>query len=383
MSYDGPGFYAWCDADIRLASFVATLYALAVPDGKWTVTVEAMRQADDLSRHSASMGDIIALVRSAYGPTTLANVRFNALLPSGRSRYSPMRCIGEERRRLYFDAPISASTGEHKDIFPTSLKIPVPHPAHSINAEAAIAAMQIHDDCESILLGICAPDANKRVSNGLCTGASGHPTSLEAAATYHADGRAARDLALAWVHLHDGDKVGYALGLSLSELTARVEAAPRAARVGVASKLDRVDEHLHSDWCLRKDKEGRPTRAEATRHGPRSLLPGDAPLTREQVLAALATPPDMLLQALEAAAVPSDEWRIANAQAVELIEAQKQRAPTCKVKVSTGKHIRFIEQHAPYHVRRLPNGGVMLATHPYRTLWPLWQDALFLLGITP
>jgi hypothetical protein len=33
-------------------------------------------------------------------------------------------------------------------------------------------------------------------------------------------------------------------------------------------------------------------------------------------------------------------------------------------------------------VRRLPNGGVMLATHPYRTLWPLWADALFLLGIT-
>jgi hypothetical protein len=26
---------------------------------------------------------------------------------------------------------------------------------------------------------------------------------------------------------------------------------------------------------------------------------------------------------------------------------------------------------------------VLLATHPYRTLWPLWADALFLLGITP
>jgi hypothetical protein len=32
-------------------------------------------------------------------------------------------------------------------------------------------------------------------------------------------------------------------------------------------------------------------------------------------------------------------------------------------------------------VRRLPNGAVMLATHPYRTLWPLWADALGLLGI--
>ena len=26
-------------------------------------------------------------------------------------------------------------------------------------------------------------------------------------------------------------------------------------------------------------------------------------------------------------------------------------------------------------------GGVLLATHPYRTLWQLWADALFLLGI--
>jgi len=28
------------------------------------------------------------------------------------------------------------------------------------------------------------------------------------------------------------------------------------------------------------------------------------------------------------------------------------------------------------------SSGVLLATHPYRTLWPLWADALFLLGIT-
>jgi hypothetical protein len=33
-------------------------------------------------------------------------------------------------------------------------------------------------------------------------------------------------------------------------------------------------------------------------------------------------------------------------------------------------------------MRRLPNGGVLLATHPDRILWPLWADALFLLGIT-
>ena len=81
--------------------------------------------------------------------------------------------------------------------------------------------------------------------------------------------------------------------------------------------------------------------------------------------------------------MPDDEWHAVEPRALELIEARKQGAPTEEVNVSTGKHTRFIERHAPYHVRRLPNGGGLLATHPYRTLWPLWADALFLLGITP
>jgi hypothetical protein len=80
--------------------------------------------------------------------------------------------------------------------------------------------------------------------------------------------------------------------------------------------------------------------------------------------------------------MPDDEWRAVESRALDLIEAKKQGAPTEEVNVSTGKHTRFIQRHAPFHVRRLPNGGVMLATHPYRTLWPLWADALYLLGIT-
>lgn len=115
---------------------------------------------------------------------------------------------------------------------------------------------------------------------------------------------------------------------------------------------------------------------------PRAPLPGDIPLTCEQVLAALATPKETLLQALEAAAVPDEAWQAVEPQALERIEAMEKGSPTYIVDVTTGKHTRFIEHHAPYHIRRLPNGGVMLATHPYRTLWPLWQDALLLLGIT-
>ncbi|MFS8071960.1 MAG: hypothetical protein ACMG6S_36790, partial [Byssovorax sp.] len=69
--------------------------------------------------------------------------------------------------------------------------------------------------------------------------------------------------------------------------------------------------------------------------------------------------------------------------ALETIEASATGVPTYKVDLTTRKHVQFIERHAPYHVRRLPNGGVLLATHPYRTLWQLYADALFLLGITP
>lgn len=57
--------------------------------------------------------------------------------------------------------------------------------------------------------------------------------------------------------------------------------------------------------------------------------------------------------------------------------------PSYEVRVATGRHVRFIERHSPYYVRRLPSGGLLLATHPSRTLWPLWADALLVLGIMP
>ena len=81
--------------------------------------------------------------------------------------------------------------------------------------------------------------------------------------------------------------------------------------------------------------------------------------------------------------MPDDEWRAVEPRAREAIQATKDGALTHEVDVTTRKHVQFIERHAPYHVRRLPNGGVLLATHPYRALWQLYADALFLLGITP
>ncbi|WP_438033966.1 hypothetical protein [Sorangium sp. So ce204] len=92
-----------------------------------------------------------------------------------------------------------------------------------------------------------------------------------------------------------------------------------------------------------------------------------------------------LVGALEASAVPDEAWRAVEPRArelvQELIEEPREGETSYEVNVATGRHVRFIEHHSPYHVRRLPNGGLMLATHPFRTLWPLWSDALFVLGL--
>ena len=115
----------------------------------------------------------------------------------------------------------------------------------------------------------------------------------------------------------------------------------------------------------------------------RSWLPGDAELRREQVLAALSAAAATLLEALEVSAVPDDEWRAGEARAIETMQVTKGSVPAYAVDVNAGKDVPWIEQHAAYHARRLPNGGVMLSTHPYRTLWQLYEGALFLLGIDP
>jgi hypothetical protein len=267
-------------------------------------------------------------------------------------------------------------------VFPARLAIAIGSGVRSTPAEAAISSMEVQLETEEILLGLCAPDARARVVTGACTAVWwSWPAPLEACATYHADDRVARDLALSWVHLYDGDIVGRAARLSLDALAARVEAAPKGARVGVATNVERIEQHVLLDIEASRSRSERPTRPDAIRRVPRAVLPGDVELTREQVLRTLSIPPVTLLEALEASAVPDDEWRSAEARAREIINETKGGAPCYEVDVSTGKHLRFIERHSTYHVRRLANGGVLLATHPHRTLWSLWADALFLLGL--
>src|SRR5262249_29470892 len=150
-------------------------------------------------------------------------------------------------------------------------------------------------------------------------------------------------------------------------LAARASAAAPGASVGLEAEFQSLLKHARLD--MRRTQ------------GPRVRLPGDAELTREQVLAALATPQALLLEALEASAASllADEWRAADPHARDILEATRAGAPSEEVNFvtwegysSVDKNQRWIQQHAPYHVRRLPNGGVLLATHPYRTLWPLW-----------
>ncbi|XXY44526.1 hypothetical protein WME91_31425 [Sorangium sp. So ce269] len=265
-------------------------------------------------------------------------------------------CYPEESERRRPFGPLSMAAGERKwDFYPYEIAVGSYSPRF-VEAEAAVAYHMVQDDVEDLLLRLCAPDASGRVPTGACTGEEDWIAPVEMCATYNANAaELARDLALSWVSLHDKESVSRIAGTSLEVLRARVEAAPRGARVPM--------------------KGG----SELTRS-----------LSRETVLKALATSPTVLLDALEAAAVPDDVWRAAEPQAREIMEllrqlgeaAEGEGPPAWRADITTRGHTRFLEEHAPFHVRRLPSGGVVLATHPYRTLWPLWADALLLLGIT-
>jgi hypothetical protein len=218
-------------------------------------------------------------------------------------------------------------------------------------AEAAVSWYAIENDLEALLVRLCAPDSSGRVPTGACTNGWGWLAPIQMCATYNANAKdVARDLALSWMSLHDKASVSRVAGTPLDELRARVDAAPRGARVEVKGA-------------------------------------GQLSLSRETVLKALATPGETLLSALEAAAVPDAAWRAVEPRAREIMEATSQikedydGPQVWQIDFTTRKHVRFLEEHAPFRVRRLPSGGVVLATHPYRSLWPLWADALFVLGL--
>jgi hypothetical protein len=377
-----PTLYAWCDAEHRASAFMAAVSAMA-HSGVMKFSIETPREAAPVPSYKGATEGALALARLHLTDRAYALAVFEMPGWLGQRSQLWLHCYGEAVDRRFPTGPLRMSTGLIREKHGEPIELATNVTLHSIESSAAAAAIDVQRHIEELMLGLCAPDAQKRVTTGTCTGGFVWFAPLENGATYHADGRATRDLALTWVHLHDGDLVGRAARLSLDELAARVEAAPPGTKVGVGPNIDRATKHQYLDFKAKRTRHERPTRPDAMRSGPRAIFPGDLLLTREQVLRALATPPEALLQALEAAAVPDADWRAAEGPALEMLEAQKQGAPTFEVDVFTREHVHFVEQHAPYHVRRLPNGGVMLATHPYRTLGPLYQDALLLLGITP
>ncbi|WP_437606580.1 hypothetical protein WMF20_37230 [Sorangium sp. So ce834] len=349
MSYSGPRFFAWCDEAERIDAFTAALSELVVPGA----LIDLMMSAT-ISCETRSIDEVLAVVRAHFGGQKSAHVGSGVRLnDSDRVITFDLACYPEESERRHPYGPLKVEAGERKcDFYP--YEIPVGGGPRSIEAEAAVACHLIQGDIEDLLLRLCAPDASGRVPTGACTDKEDWLAPVEMCATYNANAvELARDLALSWVSLHEKQSVSRIAGMSLEALHARIDAAPRGARVPMKGTHE-----LSSS------------------------------LSRETVLKALATPPATLLDALEAAAVPDDTWRAAEPQAHEIMEllrqlgeAEGEGPPAFRAKVTTRGHTRFLEEHAPFHVRRLPSGGVMLATHPYRTLWPLWADALFVLGL--
>jgi hypothetical protein len=348
--------------------------------GTYGIAIHRLEDADS-RLYPCTLGEAIAAIRHAYGAGVSIEVGFGGHRIHGRFvRFSLNCCDSEYERRSPpetepFSADVDAARGDTSE--PAEL-IALPIGERSVAVDAAAVALPALADQDELgrILG-----ASEHVRTGGASMLWGWGAPVEMGATYHVDGNVARDLALTWVHLHDGDRTKCAAALSLDALRARVEAASPGAHVNVAQTITRVEEHQDLDRVVQRSGDTRPKRRDLVRNGPRARLPGDVDLTREQVLAALSTPPATLLEALEASAMPDDEWQAAEPLAIEMLEALKRGVPTHPVNITTGRHHRWIELHAPCSVRRLPNGGVMLATHPYRILWPLWADALSLLGL--
>ena len=342
-------FYAWCDEADRVDALAAALSALVIPGDLIRVAMD-----NDIWHKTHSIDEAVATVRAHFSGWINADLSFGVMLRHPeRAICFGIACFAEEYERRHASGPLVLRVCDKSDFLSPDLDLVLGRGPRSIETEAAVAWLVIEDDLEELLLRFCASDASGRIPTGACTNAWDWVAPVDMCATYNANAaELARDLALSWVHLHDKGKIERAAGMSLEALRARVEAAPAGARVAMKGGSE------HARW-----------------------------LSRETVLKALAASPSALLDALEASAMPDDAWRAAAPRAREILELTSQieeieGLPTWRVDTTTRRHVRFLEEHAPFRVRRLPNGSVVLATHPYRTLWPLWTDALFLLGIT-
>jgi hypothetical protein len=390
MSTPGPRFYAWCDETSRVDALGAALAALARPGSTLRVRTEC-----DVRSETDSTEEAIAIVRAHYPYEGTVDVGCSTVLPTShrvallnqagpaslsvRSILVDLRCFTEAYELRWSlrgphepRGPLEMAPDNCMNFFRFIIELAWGRPPRSFEAEAEVAWHILQIDLQDLLLRLCAPDASGRVRTGGCTNAWDWNAPVATCATYNADAREiARDLAVSWVHLHDKDSVTRIAGIPLPLLHARVDAAPRGARVSIAELGPRVTVwQRETHVALKRGK------------------PWTRSLSRETVLKALAAPPSALLDALEAAAAPDEAWRAAAPRAAEILdrtreltEAGGEGPPVWPVDLSTYRHLLFLKRHPPFLVRRLPNGGVMLATHPYCSLWPLWADALTALGL--
>ncbi len=359
MSETGPFFHAWCPDNERDAAYAAALSGLL--SRKWwsdpQTSEELVEQARASFANAKSLNDYRRLqLLSGHVLNFDMEVCRDTYEYAHEADGSPLVLQPEHQYdMLFLEMPIARGS------------------KRSVEIESAIFTIVTSEDSIDLLQRLCAPDETSPVTTGACTW-DWWKSPLDACITYHADTNVARDVALAWLNSYDETPTWRRAGLGLDVLRARIAAAtaPRA-QVAQASMVEFVEKA--SVTIPRWSGPG----AWRMEFPP----PAAHELTREQVLAVLDTPPAKLLDALQASTVPDAEWRAVEPLALENIRAKQQGAPCDNVAVRSRRHLRFLEQHAPFHVRRLPNGGVMLATHPYRTLWPLWADALALLGIRP
>jgi hypothetical protein len=395
-----PTFFAWTNGADLIDAYLAALSALFEPtrvgEDPWEkrVDVSTWGYRAEMPRTGVSLQELLDLVSAHLKRESRARAHIPVRMPSQDWVANvAVTCSVPERRRGVPPGCVFTAESGYTHLLPTTVGVAASYANLPVEAGAAMVSRLGQQDMECLLVRLCAPDAHPRVKTGgytmlnklyetMAFGIDLWIDPLEMAASYNGDLHVARDVALSWLYLYEGECVEDVAGLSLDVLATRVEAAPTGATVGLAPAPKYVIEHLSKDTRFdHRGARGKPPGAMVVEA--RKRIPQDDELSREQVLAILQTPPETLLDALDAAAVPDEDWRDAEKLALEAIEAKKQGEPTDWVHVDTYNHRRFIEQHAPYHIRRLENGGVMIATHPYRHLWPLWADALALLGIRP
>ncbi len=383
-----PQFYALVDETNADEAYLATLSALYDP-----VVVNDPRRHRfefDVTTEGSSLEEVLAVKREA-----LRRGYAGTLIPF-RTRSQAVTLdvtVGIERVKSVQGSGGRSSSllsVDDADIMPKGFG----SDEFSIPVGAAILGRIWQEHMDHVFLAMCAPDAHSRVKMGVYTmldkfygldmdaiGTCGWQAALEMAATYHGNHEVARDLAFSWIDLHEHRPIDSVVHLSLDELIARIEAVPAGTSIGISSQAEDVVKHgLDESNACTVDFD---QRTALNCVSPRPRYPEDDELTREHVLATLQTPSETLLQALEAAAAPDAEWLEAEKQALDVLTAPEGGGISWAGGLDRFEHRCFLEEHAPFHVRRLHNGGVMLATHPYRYLWPLWARALDLLGIRP